>query len=1068
LGVAAFTAAPALALNLDIRLTNGNDDAEEHLAAGDMDITSTDLELPYEDAGTPSSTDEQLNGLRFTLPLAKGAKVNKAYIELEMDETKDNTKPVNLIIEAQLVPNAPAIADITRNLSDRAPRTKAQVKWTIATGLANDTKFQSPDISSIISEVVSQDGWASGNALLILIRDDKSAASTGLRCVEAVEGEPSAAALLHLEVFSPFAFAPNPANGATGVTMALMSWTKGDGAIFHNVYFGTTPELTEANLVAKNQPFAMYYHVPGLQPGNTYYWRVDEVDATGAISVGPVWSFSSPSQKAFDPSPKNGAKYVATDTKLTWTAGYGAQTHTVYFGSTFDQVSNATGGTPQVTTTYTPTAALAKGTTYYWRVDEKDATTTHKGDVWSFTTIADIKITNPDLVGWWMFEEGSGTTSVDFSGYGNDARLAGGARWTDGVVGGGVELVNSGYVVIDGVVNDVKGTNITLSAWIKTTHGAEGNLFAINDASSGYALLFGIQGGNPYRWDTADQQFPPAVNDNEWHLLTFVRDGGTAYIYVDGAQRASYASSFSLSNMTRWSIGQEWDDSTPSDFYVGKVDDARVYTKALSVDEVKELMRGDMALAWKPNPADGALVDVVAAQQGVSWTAGEDATQHDVYFGTDKAAVAGATAADKAGVYRGRQATTSFTPVEELGWGTGPYFWRIDEVKADGTVTAGPVWSFSVANFLIVDDMESYTDVEGNRIYETWVDGWTNNTGSVVGNLTAPFAERTIIHGGSQSMPMDFNNAKTPFYSEAKREFAPTQNWTSYGVTDLSLWVRGNAVRFVDKGNGAFTIGASGHDIWDNADDFRFVYKRLNGNGSIQVKVDSLFNSNGWAKAGVMIRDNLDAGSIMAYMIQSVSNGVSFGWRTIPSGTCGSATQAGIVAPRWVKLTRTGNAFTAQYSADGKAWTDIKDATSGQVVSTTIAMGANIYIGLCVTSHTSTASTMAEFSNASTTGSVTGAWQQAWIGDDVDLTNGTSNLYLAVEDSAGKVAVATNPDPAAVNATAWTEWKVPLSSLTGVNLARVKTLYVGVGDRKTPVPDGAGRIYIDDIRLTKP
>jgi hypothetical protein len=285
-------------------------------------------------------------------------------------------------------------------------------------------------------------------------------------------------------------------------------------------------------------------------------------------------------------------------------------------------------------------------------------------------------------------------------------------------------------------------------------------------------------------------------------------------------------------------------------------------------------------------------------------------------------------------------------------------------------------------------------------------------------------------------------------------------------VDTLTLWVRGNPVRFVDKGNGAFTVGASGHDIWDNADDFRFIFKRLSGNGSIQVKVDSLVNTNAWAKAGVMIRDSLDAGSPMAYMIQSFSSGVSFGWRQNMGLACGSATEAGIVAPQWVKLTRTGNAFTAQYSADGKTWTDIKDATTGQVVSTTIGMGANIYIGLCVTSHNSAATTTAELSGATTTGGVTGSWQQAWIGDDPDRTNGAGSVYVAVEDSAGKVAVAS--DPTLANAGVWTEWNIPLSSLTGVNLAKVKVLYVGVGDRKNPVAGAAGRLYIDDIRLTKP
>jgi regulation of enolase protein 1 (concanavalin A-like superfamily) len=1067
----AFVSAPAFAAPVDIRISAAGDDFEESVTnAGAMDSGSSDLEIPYENAGTPTGNNEQVVGLRFTpVPIGKGAQVTKAYVELEMDETKGNTQVVNVIIEGQLIAHAPAFSTASKDITNRTP-TKAQVKWTIPTGLANDTKFQSPDISSILNEIMSQAGWASGNAIVIMIRDDKSSPSAGVRCTEAVEGESTAAPLLHIEMFDPSASAPNPADGATGVSMALLGWTKGDGAILHNIYFGTTPDLTEANLVAKNQPFAMYYHVAGLEPGMKYYWRVDEIDATGQVTTGAVWSFSAPSRKAFDPSPKNGAKYIAADAKLTWTLGYGAQTHTVYFGNSFEEVDKASGGTPQAAPTYAPAGPLAQGTTYYWRVDESDGQNTHKGDVWSFTTMPEIKITNPDLVGWWMFEEGAGTTALDFSGHGNDATLGGGAKWVDGVVGGGLQLTASGYVVIDGVTKGITSTNLSLSAWIKTTQASEGNVFAANDASSGHPLMFGISGGNPYAYDNgAGTQYPAptgAVSDNQWHMLTFVRNGGSAYIYLDGTQIATYSSTFSLSTVTRWSIGQEWDGTTPSDFYTGLVDDVRIYNKALTADEVKELMRGDPQLAWKPKPDDKSTVDVIKAEQGMAWSPGDDAKQHDVYLGTDKAAVAAATAADTTGIYRGRQAQASFTPAEPLGWGTGPYYWRVDEVQDNGTITTGTVWSFSVANFLIVDDMESYTDDEGSRIYETWVDGWTNNTGAVVGNLTAPFAERTIIHGGLQAMPMDFNNAKTPFYSEAEQTFSPLKDWTSNGVDTLSLWVRGNPVRLVDKGNGAFTVGASGHDIWDNADDFRFVYKRLSGNGSITVKVESLTNTNVWAKAGVMIRDSLDAGSQMAYMIESFSSGVSFGWRQNMGLACGSATQAGVVAPQWVKLTRTGNAFTAQYSADGKTWTDIKDATTGQVVSTTIGMGASVYIGLCVTSHNTAATTTAELSGAATTGGVTGAWQQAWIGDDPDRTNGTGNVYVAVEDSAGKVAVAS--DPALVNAGVWTEWKIPLSSFAGVNLAKVKKLYIGVGDRKNPSAGGAGRLYIDDIRLTKP
>ncbi len=74
---------------------------------------------------------------------------------------------------------------------------------------------------------------------------------------------------------------------------------------------------------------------------------------------------------------------------------------------------------------------------------------------------------------------------------------------------------------------------------------------------------------------------------------------------------------------------------------------------------------------------------------------------------------------------------------------------------------------------------------------------------------------------------------------------------------------------------------------------------------------------------------------------------------------------------------------------------------------------------------------------------------------------------MAVEDSVGKSAVVTHPNPAAANVDTWTEWRIPLSSFTGVNLANVKKLYVGVGDKANPKPDGTGKLYFDDIRVIR-
>jgi hypothetical protein len=864
---------------------------------------------------------------------------------------------------------------------------------------------------------------------------------------------------------------PSPADGATNITMPLLQWTAGEMAVFHNVYLGTTPQLTEAHLVGKSQPFAMLYYLQGFAPGTTYYWRVDEITAAGVVTTGDVWRFTTAAVTATQPVPPDGAAYVTTSATLSWTAGQNAVMHDVYVGANRADVESGAAGAfkGKQATTSLQLDGLARGTTYYWRVDEVAVNGSKvAGPVWSFTTRPVIAKPDPDFVGWWKLEnEGSGA-AIDYSGNDRDGILMGGPQWVDGYLGGALK--------VDGV-DDYVETNYaqdlakwTVCTWVMSpaapaataatgpVHREKNFQINWNHGTAADRGAAGLRVGGTWSFASFG-----TLSANTWYHLAASFDGTTLKAYTNGVLiTTTPVSGVPDAEVGTLKFGRH--STTATNFFAGTIDDVRVYGRALTDEEIKKAMQGDPLLASNPQPAHGVSVDIQNVAD-LAWTAGEGAAQHDVYFGKDLAAVKAASPTSPE--YKGRQAGTSFSLAGLVEIGGGSYFWRIDEVAADGTIHKGSVWTFTIPGYLIVDEFESYTDDEGNRIYETWEDGWVNGTGSVVGNLQAPFAERTVIHGGKQAMPMDYNNAKTPFYSEASQTFAPVRNWTDYGVTDLSLWFRGNPVRFVDKGNGAFTVGASGHDIWDNADDFRFVWKRLAGDGSIVVKVESIGNTNGWAKAGVMIRENLTAGSTMAYMIQSVASGVSFGWRQIADGTCGSSTQAGIMAPQWVKLTRKGNAFTAQYSADDKTWTDVKDATSGQPVSTTILMGASIYIGLCTTSHNATATTTAQYSGAATTGGVTGAWQETWIGDDRDLTNGAASLYLVVEDSAGKSVVVTHPDPAAVNVAAWTEWKVPLSSLTGVNLARVKMLYLGVGDRKNPVPDGTGRIYIDDIRVGK-
>ncbi len=205
----------------------------------------------------------------------------------------------------------------------------------------------------------------------------------------------------------PYAFGPDPADGTLlSDTWVNISWTPGALAVSHDVYLGDNFGDVSAGAESTFQDnqtetffvvgFPGFAFPDGLVPGTTYYWRIDEVNDVEPNSPwkGDVWSFSTPPKTAYYPDPTDGAELVDTDVQLKWTGGFGAKLHYVYFGDNFHDVSNATEGLPQGTTTYDP-GALELAKTYYWRVDEFDIVETHKGDVWSFTTEGAVGSPNP-------------------------------------------------------------------------------------------------------------------------------------------------------------------------------------------------------------------------------------------------------------------------------------------------------------------------------------------------------------------------------------------------------------------------------------------------------------------------------------------------------------------------------------------------------------------------------------------------------------------------------------------------------------------------------------------------
>jgi hypothetical protein len=895
------------------------------------------------------------------------------------------------------------------------------------------------------------------------------------------------------------AWNPSPANGAIYPnTWASLTWSPGGYAASHDIYFSDSFEDVDAgNQEALRSHESMAYYIvgfsgypfpDGLVNGTTYYWRVDEVNDQNPDSPwkGDVWSFTVPPKKAYEPVPSDNAKYIDTNPALTWTSGFGAKMHVVYFGDDFETVSNATGGVPGGLTTYTP-GQLDLGKVYYWRVDELDGANTYKGDVWSFKIMPDIPVNDPNLMGWWKFDEGAGEKALDWSGHGNHATLVGGPTWIAGYDGEGLKLDGADdYVVlpIGQVISSMSSATFTTWVNFSNTGGAWQRIFDFGNGTGTYIFLCPRTGTTgPLRLAITTSGGggeslidSPNTLPSGWHHLAAVIKTGDMQIYLDGEVIAGGSTALVPSDLGQ--TGSNWlgRSQYAADAYLnGSLDDFRIYDYALSAEEITDTMRGDPLLAWDANPADGTTPDVQSALP-LSWSAGENASRHDVYFGTDADAVDIADTSTPE-IYRGRQDGTSYTPPEGVEWGGGPYFWRVDEVNTDGTISRGRVWSFTVADFILVDDFESY-DAGDNQVWYFWHDGLGygapgtdpyyagNGTGAAVGDeTTGSYMEETIVHSGGKSLPLFYDNNKQGYarYSETELTLMSPRDWTIENVAELSLWFRGypaSVGSFVEAPAGTFTMTGSGADIWGQSDQFHYAFRTLNGAGSISARVQSMTNTNSSAKAAVMIRETLDADSRYSLVAVTPGSGVIAEYRSETGENAQQeASQTGITAPYWVKIERdfAGN-ITAYNSENGSTWQML-----GQPIP--FQMASNAYIGLAVTAHNAGRTCEAKFSDVTITGNVGPQWSNQDIGIQ---SNNAEPLYLAVSNSSGDPVVVVNENPDAVLIDTWTEWVIPLQTLAdqGIDLTDVDSIAIGLGTRgNTTTPGGAGKVFIDDVRL---
>jgi len=474
-----------------------------------------------------------------------------------------------------------------------------------------------------------------------------------------------------------------------------------------------------------------------------------------------------------------------------------------------------------------------------------------------------------------------------------------------------------------------------------------------------------------------------------------------------------------------------------------------------------------------PNPSNGDIG--VSPTEILTWDAGAVAASHEVYFGTDADAVRNA---DKTSPeYKGPKALgdESYDPGNLIFNST--YFWRIDEINDvnPDSPWVGKVWSFTTGDFFIIDDFEDY-NADENQIWFAWRDGIGvgtsgtpgyipgNGSGAAVGDENTPsYIEETIVYGGSKSMPIAYDNNKQDFskYSQVELTLSDIRDWTAEDIAELSIWFRGypaSVGSFVENSVGTYKMTATGADIWGPSDEFHYAFKSLTDAGTIIAKVDSMDNTNGFAKAGVMIRDTLDADSTYAAVFVTPEEGIRFQHRNTAGGTTSRQFAESVTAPQWVRIERTlGGLVRAYYSADGAIWERFNLVQ--------VRMDMPVYIGLAVTSHDAALTCEAVFTNVTTTGPVGPQWENQDIGI---ASNDAEPLYVSVSNSAGAPVVVYHDDPAAATTDTWTEWIIPLQSFVdqGINLTNVDSIAIGLGTQgNLTTPSGSGKMYFDDIRL---
>lgn len=516
-------------------------------------------------------------------------------------------------------------------------------------------------------------------------------------------------------------------------------------------------------LTPEVQTFTFEYTHTGPTVGGTgnfnddidIYFNLDQSDID--LNIDRVWIDTVPPPEievpvaARKPDPVPMETDVPIDAILTWTPGEYAATHDVYLGTMFDDVNAAHRANPmdvlvsqgQTSLAYEPPLPLEFGQTYYWRIDEINAppdSTIYRGDIWSFAVepfvypIGNVTATAPGA------DPGAGPENT--------------------INGSGLDSADQHSIAATDMWLTTGGGEPT---WIQYEFDALYKLYEM------WVWNYNVQFELVLGFGLKDVTVEYSTDGIDWIVLGEVQ-------FAQATARADYTANTTVdlggvaARFVRLTVSTGW--GPLGQFGLSEV---RFFHKP--------------AAPRDPTPAVG--VTGVDLDVTLDWRGGREAISHTVYFSAERDAVeTGAALADTVSASR--------YALSGLDLGT-VYFWKVDEVNeaASPSLWEGDLWSFSTKEFLTLEDFESYDD-EDNRIFDTWVDGFLNDTGATVGYFEAPFAEQSIVYAGRQSMPLEYDNTVAPFYSETEWNLG-SQDWTTGGADTLIVHFRGNPAATADQ-----------------------------------------------------------------------------------------------------------------------------------------------------------------------------------------------------------------------------------------------------------------------------